>query len=73
MARRVLATESCGCPLPIRVVVSIAGRTDDALVLPAQGGGTIRVHPVVFRQALELVASQGRRTTSSGTADNVDR
>ena len=50
-----LAAESCGCPLPFRVVGSIEGRTDDALVLPAQAGGTIRVHPVVFHQALELV------------------
>ena len=50
-----LATESCGCPLPFRVVGSIEGRTDDALVLPAQAGGTTRVHPVVFHQALELV------------------
>lgn len=50
-----LATESCGCPLPFRVVGSIQGRTDDALVLPAQAAGTIRVHPVVFHQALELV------------------
>ncbi|HEX6877259.1 MAG TPA: hypothetical protein VF165_16505 [Nocardioidaceae bacterium] len=50
-----LATEPCGCPLPFRVVGSIEGRTDDALVLPAQAGGTIRVHPVVFHQVLELV------------------
>ena len=54
-----LATELCGCPLPFRLVGSIEGRTDDALVLPRQGGGTVRVHPVVFHQALEMVDVAG--------------
>lgn len=48
-----LATEACPCPLPFRLVAGIEGRTDDLLVLPAPGGGTVPVHPVVFHQVLE--------------------
>lgn len=54
-----LATEPCSCPLPFRLVHSIEGRTDDALLLPAQAGGTLRVHPVVFHQVLELLDAGG--------------
>lgn len=50
-----LATEECPCPLPFRLVGGIEGRTDDALALPAVGGGAVRVHPVVFHQVLELL------------------
>jgi phenylacetate-coenzyme A ligase PaaK-like adenylate-forming protein len=34
---------------------AIEGRTDDALPLPAAHGGTIAVHPVVFRKVLDLL------------------
>jgi hypothetical protein len=34
---------------------AIEGRTDDALPLPAAHGGTIAVHPVVFRKAPDLL------------------
>lgn len=54
-----LATQPCPCPLPFRLVESIEGRTDDVLDLPATDGGTVRVHPVVFHQVLDLLDAAG--------------
>jgi putative adenylate-forming enzyme len=54
-----LATEPCPCPLPFRVIAGIEGRTDDLLVLPAPGGRTVPVHPVVFHQVLDLLDAGG--------------
>jgi phenylacetate-coenzyme A ligase PaaK-like adenylate-forming protein len=54
-----LATRPCPCGLPFRLVDAIEGRTDDVLVLPATAGGTVRIHPVVFHQALDLLDAAG--------------
>ena len=54
-----LAAEPCPCPLPFRLLDSIEGRTDDVLVLPAIDGRTVRVHPVVFHQVLDLLDAAG--------------
>jgi phenylacetate-CoA ligase len=54
-----LSTERCPCGLPFRLVAAIEGRTDDMLTLPAVGGGTVAVHPVVFHQALDLLDAAG--------------
>ncbi len=57
--RVTLATQPCPCGLPLRLLDSIEGRTDDVLALPAAGGGTVRVHPVVFHQVLDLLDAAG--------------
>jgi len=44
---------------PFRLIDTIEGRTDDALVLPAAHGGTVSVHPVVFHRVLDLLAAAG--------------
>lgn len=54
-----LATRSCPCPLPFRLVDSIEGRTDDVLILPSMSNGTVAVHPVVFHQVLDLLDAGG--------------
>src|SRR3954451_3061882 len=54
-----LATQPCSCGLPFRLLEGIEGRTDDVLNLPAVAGGTVQVHPVVFRQVLDLVDTAG--------------
>ena len=54
-----LATAACPCGLPFRLVEGIEGRTDDVLTLPATAGGTVRVHPVVFHQVLDLLNVSG--------------
>jgi len=54
-----LSTKRCPCGLPFRLLDAIEGRTDDILVLPAAAGGTIRVHPVVFHQVLDLLDAAG--------------
>lgn len=55
-----LATQRCPCGRPFRLVERIEGRTDDVLALPAsKGEGTVRVHPVVFHQVLDLVDAAG--------------
>jgi phenylacetate-coenzyme A ligase PaaK-like adenylate-forming protein len=56
---RALAPEPCPCGLPFRLLDSIEGRTDDMLALPASDGGTVRVHPVVFHQVLDLLDAAG--------------
>ena len=54
-----LASQPCPCGLPFRLMDSIEGRTDDVLVLPATGGGTIGVHPVLFHRILDLLDAAG--------------
>jgi putative adenylate-forming enzyme len=53
--RVTLTTETCPDGLPFSLLESIEGRTDDLIVLPATAGGTIRVHPIVFHQVLDLL------------------
>jgi phenylacetate-CoA ligase len=54
-----LATRTCPCGLPFRLLEAIEGRTDDVLSLPAAAGGTVRVHPVVFHHVLDLADAAG--------------
>ena len=54
-----LATRTCPCPLPFRLVDSIEGRTDDLLILPSMNNRTVAVHPVVFHQVLDLLDAGG--------------
>ena len=54
-----LATQRCPCALPFQLLDSIEGRTDDVLDVPTPGGGVLRVHPVVFHQALDLLDAAG--------------
>ncbi len=54
-----LATQPCPCGLPFRLVDSIEGRTDDVLNLPTSDGGSVRLHPVVFHQVLDLLDVAG--------------
>ena len=61
-----LATRPCACGLPFNLVESIEGRTDDVLVLPARTGGTVRVHPVVFHQVLDLLDGAGWQVRQEG-------
>jgi putative adenylate-forming enzyme len=56
---RLSTTRHCPCGLPFRLVAAVEGRTDDLLSLPAQGGGRVQVHPVVFHQALDLLDAAG--------------
>jgi phenylacetate-coenzyme A ligase PaaK-like adenylate-forming protein len=48
-----LSESRCDCGRELGLVDRIEGRTEDVLVLPATGGGTISVHPNVFHQVLE--------------------
>lgn len=54
-----LATHACTCGRPFRLVEAIEGRTDDVMELPAERGGLVRVHPIVFHHALELLHAAG--------------
>ena len=54
-----LSTRPCPCGLPFRLVEAVEGRTDDLLTLPAQLGGLVHVHPVVFHQTLDLLDAAG--------------
>jgi phenylacetate-CoA ligase len=54
-----LASGSCPCGRPFRLLAGIEGRTDDVLDLPAAGGGTVAVHPVAFHQVLDLLDVAG--------------
>lgn len=54
-----LATNACPCGRPFGLVAAIEGRTDDVLELRAARGGTVRVHPVVFHEALDVLPVGG--------------
>jgi phenylacetate-coenzyme A ligase PaaK-like adenylate-forming protein len=52
--RVALATDPCRCGRPHWRLASIQGRREELLDLPAENGGTTRVAPVHFRDALLL-------------------
>jgi putative adenylate-forming enzyme len=62
-----LTTETCPDGLPFGLLASIEGRTDDIIVLPATGGGTVRVHPIVFHQVLDLLDAPAWQVRQHGT------
>jgi phenylacetate-CoA ligase len=66
-----LSEERCACGLPFRLVAAIEGRTDDVLILPAAGGGTVAVHPVVFHQVLDLADAAGWQVRQADDALQV--
>jgi putative adenylate-forming enzyme len=54
-----LATRSCPCGRPFRLLAVVEGRTDDLLQLPGRGGLLRPVHPVLFDRALALADAGG--------------
>lgn len=78
--RVVFAKEACGCGLPWRVLERVEGRDEEMLRLPAAGGGTREVHPIVFEGILDNLPTAGWQVTSSGNdvtvllagADGID-
>ena len=55
-----VSTRRCPCGRPFRLIEQIEGRTDDVLALPvAVGAGTVKIHPVVFHQVLDLIDASG--------------
>jgi len=64
--RLVFAKDGCDCGLPWRVLERVEGRDEEMLRLPATGGGTREVHPVVFEGILDNLPTSGWQVTSSG-------
>lgn len=78
--RVVFAKEACGCGLPWRLLERVEGRDEEMLRLPAVGGGTREVHPIVFEGLLDNLPAAGWQVTSGGSdvtvilagADGID-
>ena len=64
--RIVFASKVCDCGLPWRVLERVEGRDEEMLRLPATGGGTREVHPVVFEGILDNLPTAGWQVTSGG-------
>jgi phenylacetate-coenzyme A ligase PaaK-like adenylate-forming protein len=52
-----LHEDPCPCGRPTRTVEAIEGRSDDILEVPADAGGTVRVHPITLRSPLAHLRS----------------
>jgi putative adenylate-forming enzyme len=52
-----ISPRSCPCGRPFPLLESVGGRSEDVLELPAQGGGSIAVHPVALHSPLERMAA----------------
>jgi len=78
--RVVVSTGRCDCGLPWRVLERVEGRDEEMLRLPATGGGTRAVHPLVFEGILDNLPVSGWQVTSDGSdvtvllsgADGID-
>jgi phenylacetate-CoA ligase len=78
--RVVFSSGGCDCGLPWRVLERVEGRDEEMLRLPAAGGGTREVHPVVFEGILDNLSTAGWQVTSGGNdvtvllagADGID-
>src|SRR6185369_10202106 len=64
--RAVFAGKGCDCGLSWRVLERVEGRDEEMLRLPAAGGGTREVHPVIFEGILDNLPVAGWQVTSSG-------
>ena len=54
-----LSTALCPVDRPFGLISGIQGRAEDILELPRTGGGTIRVHPLLFHQVMDRVPTSG--------------
>lgn len=52
-----VSPDPCPCGRPFPLLMSIEGRSDDVLEMPAAGGGTIKVHPLTLRSPLAGIAA----------------
>ena len=52
-----ITSEPCACGRPYRRLLSVGGRSDDILDLPATAGGTVRVHPLALRSPMAAQAN----------------
>lgn len=66
-----LSAETCPCGRPYALLDGIEGRSDEVLDLPALGGGTRALHPVVFHQVLEPIPAHGWQVVARGDALEV--
>lgn len=62
-----LSADTCPCGRPYGLLDGVEGRSDEVLDLPAPGGGTRALHPVVFHQVLEPVPAHGWQVVDRGT------
>jgi phenylacetate-CoA ligase len=69
--RVVFAQEACDCGLPWRLLERVEGRDEEMLRLPAAGGGTREVHPIVFEGILDNLPLAGWQVTSGGNEVTV--
>jgi putative adenylate-forming enzyme len=69
--RVVFSGDGCDCGLPWQVLERVEGRDEEMLRLPAAGGGTREVHPVVFEGILDNLPVAGWQVTSSGSDATV--
>jgi putative adenylate-forming enzyme len=58
----------CPCGRPFSLLDAIQGRREDILELPARGGGTVRIHPLVFHDVLDLVPAGEWQIVQEGPA-----
>lgn len=56
-----IATGPCVCGSAYQLIAGIQGRQEEVLSLPARGGGTVAVHPMVFFRILDPVPVSGWR------------
>lgn len=61
----------CECGLGFGLLDRVEGRSEDIVELPGRAGGRVRVHPIVFHRALELVAAAAWQVVVSPDAIRV--
>jgi phenylacetate-CoA ligase len=64
--RVVVSAGRCDCGLPWKVLERVEGRDEEMLRLPATGGGTRDVHPLVFEGIFDNLPVSGWQVTSNG-------
>ena len=57
-------THNCG--LPFSVMDGVMGRSEDALRLPAEGGGMVTIQPLVFNRILDVAPVRGWQIMQAG-------
>jgi phenylacetate-coenzyme A ligase PaaK-like adenylate-forming protein len=61
-----LAPGACPCGRVYSLIDGIQGRQEEVLALPGPDGRSVRIHPNVFHEALELLALAGWQVVQRG-------
>lgn len=54
-----LLPDRCPCGRPFKLIGDVQGRVHEVLVFPGMAGGSVKVHPIIFRNIMDTLPVRG--------------